>query len=128
MDLIVAVCRALANPARLELLHIVHIRPGITVQVLAAVSQRPVAAVSRELKLLRSFHLIQTVPRGRYVKCLPAPEDSTNQRFLRGLQVLLKPLLATKEPNRTLVQVCGSIGEARGGAGRATLESARFCD
>ena len=123
MDLIVSVCRALANPSRLALLQVVYTRPGITVQALAAAQKRPVDAVSRDLKLLRSFHLVQTVPHGRYVPCRPAREGRTSQRFLRAL---MKPVLESRVLNRTLVQVCdatGDTGRAHGGCrgGRVVL-------
>ncbi len=109
MDLIVAVCRALANPSRLALLHVVHTHPEITVQELAHALKVPVDAASKHLKLLGGLHLVRAIPHGRYVKCSPASGSSTTNRFLRHLQVLLKEVMESKDPNRTLAQVCDSV-------------------
>jgi len=108
MDLIIAVCRALANKPRLRLLRLIYEQSGRTVESLAVDAKLPADAASKHLKLLRGLHLIQMTPSGRCVHCSPAPPESTNNDFLRDIQKLLTQLFGDKDLNRTLAQVCDS--------------------
>ena len=97
MDLIIAVCRALANSARLCLLRDIHRKPGKTVQALARDLGLSVTATSKHLKLLRSLHLIQTTPSGRFVRCSPPHNGSTSNAFLCDIQKLIADLFRMED-------------------------------
>jgi DNA-binding transcriptional ArsR family regulator len=111
MDLIVAVCRALANRTRLRLLRAIHAKPGITVQHLAEEAGLAVAVASKHLHVLRGFHLVAMTPKGRQVQCSPAQPGSTNNKFLQDIQALLAELLGEKKVNLTLSKVWDSAAD-----------------
>ena len=105
MDLIVAVCRALANRNRLRLLRVIHAQPGTTAHALATTTALPAESVSKHLKLLGSFHLVSATPQGRYVRYAPPSPRSTSHPFLRDIQALLHGLFGSTQSNSTLGQV-----------------------
>ena len=105
METIMAVCRTLANRSRLRLLQTIYAHPRVTVNALAAATGQPLYRVSHQLKLLSNYHLIQKAPSGRRVFCQPVPPRQISNPFLRALQALLCPLLASdavKGPLRSL--------------------------
>jgi DNA-binding transcriptional ArsR family regulator len=108
MDLIVAVCRALANKPRLRLLRAIHEQPGSSVDAVAERAKMPADAASKHLKLLRGLHLIRMTPSGRFVRCAPASAEITNNEFLRGIQRLLAEVFGGRDLNCTRAQVCDS--------------------
>jgi len=114
MNLIVSTCRTLAYPDRLRLLLTVYSTPGITVHELAEALGFSLPLTSHNLKLLASYHLVQTTPSGRYVRCGPPRKDSTANVFLSRIQELLKATLDAGKLNRTLAQVCDSEPDGAG--------------
>ena len=111
MDLIVAVCRVLANRSRLRLLRSIHAQPGTTMQVLAAAAALPIPETSKHLKRLAGVHLVQATPQGRYVRYTPARPTATNHPWLRAVQQLVQALCAPHRSNSTLGQVwnCAAV-------------------
>ncbi len=105
MDLIVAVCRTLANRARLRLLRAIHAQPDITVQALASATALLVPEVSKHLKMLGGFHLIRARPQGRFVHYAPAGPGSASHPFLQDMQSLVRDMFGSATSNSTLRKV-----------------------
>lgn len=105
MDIIVSVCRVLANRQRLSLLRTIYAQPDATVQVLATAIALPIESASKHLKLLANFRLVEARPQGRYVHYNPGHPRPGGHPFLRDLLAGLPTLLKS---HCTLAQVCNS--------------------
>jgi len=106
VNLIVSVCRALANRLRLHLLLTVYSSPGLSVAQIADRVGRPISAVSRHLRQLGQYQMVEARPSGRHVYYHPPKPGSTRSEFLTGLQKLLTQTLVAGRLNCTLAQVC----------------------
>jgi DNA-binding IclR family transcriptional regulator len=122
MQLIVSVCRTLANRRRLRLLHAVHEEPDRTVETLAAATGLPLGATSRHLRMLQSYQLVQAQPSGRYVRYAPARPYASSTRFIQDMQALLRDVLGADKPERVLA----AVGTAAGPASWAAVYEALF--
>jgi DNA-binding transcriptional ArsR family regulator len=117
MDLIITLCRALANPLRLCLLRAAHLRPGITVGDLCEQVGGAQPVVSKHLRTLADLALLDLRPSGRLVHIHPPPRESGRGALIDAISGLLaRTWKVSSEGNSTHSNVWNCLSDPECGS------------
>jgi DNA-binding transcriptional ArsR family regulator len=105
-------CRALANPTRLRILHLVLQQPNQTVSAVARQIRRPLASTSQYLRALEARGFLSARRKGRWVEYRPGCSAGSN-----SAACLLPALRATfqrdRDPERTIFRLATAFTHPR---------------
>ena len=115
MDLVISLCRLLANERRLCLHHAVWKQPGISVGSLAEELRLVQPKVSSHLRLMAGFQLLDLRPSGRQVHVHLPPSGLPTTDFVRAVHRLVTRTWTTMaDANPTHTNVWDWLGTEEG--------------